>query len=94
MDQEHPWASLGVAAVAGTLPQPPKENVAGQPLSFFLVGGDKDPQIEAVRAVPAKLKENHYPTLYQEIPNQGNGYISDLGVFEQFVLWIVGLDRI
>lgn len=84
----------GVAAVAGSLAQAPKENVPNQRLSFFLVAGDRDPQIEAVRAVPAKLKENRFPLIYHEIPNQGNGYITDLAVFEQLVLWIVGLDRL
>lgn len=84
----------GVASVAGSLTQPPKENVPNQRLSFFLVAGDRDPQIEAVRAVPAKLRENRYPTSYHEIANQGNGYITDLAVFEQLVLWIVGLDRL
>lgn len=84
----------GVASVAGSLAQTPKENVPNQRLSFFLVAGDHDPQIEAIRAVPAKLKENHFPLIYHEVPNQGNGYITDLAVFEQMVMWIVGLDRI
>ncbi|MFT3882544.1 MAG: hypothetical protein QM703_23190 [Gemmatales bacterium] len=84
----------GVAAVAGSLAQAPKENVPNQRLSFFLVAGDRDPQIEAVRAVPSKLKENHFPLIYHEIPNQGNGYITELAVFEQLVLWVVGLDRL
>jgi len=84
----------GVAAVAGALPQPPKENLPGRPLSFFLVAGDRDPRIEAIRAVPAKLKAQHYPTLYHETPNQGSGYIADPIVLEQLILWIVGLDRI
>jgi hypothetical protein len=44
--------------------------------------------------VPIKLKENHYPTHYHENPELGNGYITDLTVLEQLVLWIVGLDRI
>lgn len=84
----------GVATVSGTLAQPPKENVANQRLSFFLVGGDKDPQIDAVRSVPAKLKEQHFPIFYFEIAGQGNGYISDLSIFEQMIQWIVGLDRL
>lgn len=84
----------GVASVAGSLAQAPKENVPNQRLSFFLVAGDRDPQIEVIRAVPAKLKENHFPLIYHEIPNQGNGYITDLAVFEQLVSWIVGLDRL
>jgi len=84
----------GVAAVGGSLAQTPKENVPNQRLSFFLVAGDRDPQIEAIRAVPTKLKENRFPVIYHEIANQGNGYITDLAVFEQLVLWIVGLDRL
>lgn len=84
----------GVAGVAGSLAQPPKENVPNQRLSFFLVAGERDPQIEAVRAAPGKLKENRFSVVYHEIPNQGNGYITDIAVFEQLVMWIVGLDRL
>lgn len=84
----------GVASVGGSLAQNPKENVPDQRLSFYLVAGDRDPQIEAIRAVPGKLKENRFPLHYQEIPNQGNGYITDLAIFEQMVLWIIGLDRL
>lgn len=84
----------GVASVGGSLSQVPKENVPDQRLSFFLVAGERDPQIEAIRAVPAKLKENRYPVVYHEIANQGNGYITDVAIFEQLVMWIVGLDRL
>ena len=35
-----------------------------------------------------------FPLVYHEIANQGNGYITDLAVFEQLVLWIIGLDRL
>lgn len=84
----------GVASVAGSLAQSPKENVPDQRLSFFLVSGDRDPQIEVIRAAPVKLKENKFPTIYHEVPNQGNGYITELSIFEQLVMWIVGLDRL
>jgi S1-C subfamily serine protease len=84
----------GVAAFGGALPQPPKENVANQRLSFFLAAGASDPRIEAVRAVPAKLKELYFPTQFHEVPNHGDGYVTDLAVFEQLVLWIIGLDRL
>ncbi|MBL8824468.1 MAG: PDZ domain-containing protein [Planctomycetia bacterium] len=84
----------GVASVGGSLAQPPKENVDQQRLSFFLVAGERDPQIEAIRAVPGKLKENRYPVNYFELTGQGNGYITDVNVFEQLIHWIIGLDRL
>ncbi len=84
----------GVAAVGGSMAQPPKENVPDQRLSFFLVAGERDPQIEVIRTTPAKLKENRFPVITHEIPGQGNGYITELAIFEQLVQWIVGLDRL
>lgn len=84
----------GVASVAGSLAQNPKENVPDQRLSFFLVAGDRDPQIQAIRATVGKIKENRFPLIYHEVSNQGNGYINDLTIFEQLVQWIVGLDRL
>ncbi|MFO0813750.1 MAG: PDZ domain-containing protein [Gemmatales bacterium] len=84
----------GVAVVGGSLAQPPKENVPERRLAFFLVAGDRDPQIEVIRAVPGKLKENKFSVMYHEIPNQGNGYINEVAIFEQLVQWIVGLDRL
>jgi serine protease Do len=84
----------GVAAVGGSLPLPPKENTPENRLSFFLVAGDRDPQIDAVRAVPGKLKESKYSVIYHEVANQGNGYINEISIFEQLVQWIAGLDRL
>src|SRR5262249_42865991 len=36
----------GVATVGATLGTPPGENLATQPLSFFIAGGDKDPDLK------------------------------------------------
>ncbi|HMP18235.1 MAG TPA: hypothetical protein PKD72_14520, partial [Gemmatales bacterium] len=80
----------GVASVGGSLAQPPKENIP----VFFLVAGDRDPQLEAIKVTPEKLLENKYPVNSYIIPGQGNGYITDLSVFEKLITWIIALDRL
>lgn len=82
----------GVAAVGGSLGQPPAENLAQQRLQFFLVTGDKDPDITKLRTVPEALKEKMFPVHYHEIAGQGTGYISDIAIFEKLILWIDSLD--
>lgn len=84
----------GVASVGGSLAQPPKENVPDQRLSFFLVAGERDPQIEVIKQAPTKLTENRFPVISHIVPGQGNGYITELAIFEQLIQWIDGLDRL
>src|SRR5262249_44722413 len=54
----------GVATTGAVLTSNPKERVPNQPLSFFLVVGEKDPIKEAVQASREKLGEHRYPVLF------------------------------
>jgi poly(3-hydroxybutyrate) depolymerase len=83
----------GVATTGAALDSHVKERAAGQPLSFFLVAGGKDPLVKAVAESKAKLAENKYPVIYREIPNMGHQYL-DLKTLEELVRWIDSLDRI
>jgi predicted esterase len=84
----------GAAAVGGVLPIEPKESVAHQRLSFFLIGGAKDPVVEGIRASKPKLTEKRFSVLYHEIADHGNGYVNDADLLRQLARWIDSLDRI
>src|SRR5438046_7409249 len=60
----------GVATTGAVLTTNPKERVPTQPLSFFLIVGEKDPIKEAVKASQDKLREHRYPTVYRELPDR------------------------
>jgi S1-C subfamily serine protease/predicted esterase len=83
----------GAAVFGGALPNLPRD-LSGPPLSFFLVGGGRDPEIEAFRAVKPALEERKFPVHYRELPEHGNGYVTDPGVLRTLISWIEGLDRI
>jgi hypothetical protein len=63
-------------------------------LLFFLVGGGRDPEIEAIRAVRGRLQEKMHPVLYRELPEHGNGYVTDPATLRDLIQWIEALDRI
>jgi hypothetical protein len=86
----------GVATTGAVLTTNPKERVPTQPLSFFLIAGEKDPIKEAVKASQDKLREHRYPTLYGELPEKGHQYFDDDSkkTFQELVRWIDSLDRI
>src|SRR5438045_9741956 len=65
----------GVATTGAVLTTNPKERVPTQPLSFFLVVGEKDPIREGVKASKDKLQEHRYPTLYREMKEEGHMYV-------------------
>jgi S1-C subfamily serine protease len=83
----------GVATTGAALSGPPKERVANEPVSFFLVAGGKDPLAKAVAETKDKLIEHKFPVVYREIPNMGHQYL-DLKTLEELVRWIDSLDRI
>src|SRR5262249_26267084 len=86
----------GVATTGAVLTTSPKERVATQPLSFFLIVGEKDPIKEAVKASQDKLREHRYPVIYRELTEKGHQYFDDDSkkTFEELVRWIDSLDRI
>ncbi len=87
----------GVATTGAALTSKPREKVANQPLSFFLIAGDKDPLRDAIKETKAKLTEYKYPVLFREIKDMGRQYIDGrLGIdtLHELVRWIDSLDRI
>jgi serine protease Do len=83
----------GVAAVGGVLHQPAKDNLAHQRLSFWLIGGARDPDIEAIRLVKPQLLANKFPVLYREIDGLGTGYLPDEADLAELIRWLDSLDR-
>lgn len=87
----------GVATTGAALSSNPRDKVVNQPLSFFLVVGDKDPLRDAVKETKTKLIDKKYPVIYREVPNLGRQYIDGrLGIdtLEELVRWIDSLDRL
>jgi S1-C subfamily serine protease/predicted esterase len=83
----------GVAAVGATLGTAPKDNVANQPLSFFICAGDKDPLLKDIVASKDLLAEKRFPVVFREMKESGKEYF-DLKTFTDFLAWLDSLDRI
>ncbi len=86
----------GVATTGAALSGNVRDKTTGQPLSFFLIVGDKDPLLDAVKESNGKLKERKYPVIYREIKDMGRQYIdSRIGIdtLEEVARWIDSLDR-
>jgi S1-C subfamily serine protease/predicted esterase len=83
----------GVCAVGAALGNPPKDNVANQPLSFFIAAGDKDPLLKDIVEGRDLLKEKRFPVLFREMKESGKEYF-DVKTFEEFLSWADSLDRI
>jgi S1-C subfamily serine protease len=81
-------------AVSGAVPgTQPKDNQPGQPLGFFLVVGDKDPNLKEIVEGVAKLREKKFPIIYREIKDFGKEYLTDV-VLVELQKWLDALDRI
>jgi poly(3-hydroxybutyrate) depolymerase len=83
----------GVAVSGAVLGIQPKDNLPTQPLSFFLVAGDKDPLLKDIEETRDKLKEKRFPIIYREIKEFGKEYI-DQKTLDELVVWLDSLDRI
>jgi len=83
----------GVAATGAVLGNQPKDAVPTQPLSFFIIGGSKDPLIKDIAASKAQLTEKKYPVVYREIADFGKEYL-DEKTFDELRRWMDSLDRI
>jgi S1-C subfamily serine protease len=86
----------GVATVAAHYASNPREKVPGQPLSFFLVVGGKDPLKPAVKETKEKLLKLKYPVIEREVTNMGHEYIdgkAGVPTLEELVRWLDTLDR-
>jgi S1-C subfamily serine protease len=86
----------GVATVGATLGSNPREKVFNQPLSFFLIIGQKDPLRPGVTETKEKLTKLKYQVIEREIPNMGHEYIDGRGgipTLEELIRWVDSLDR-
>jgi serine protease Do len=87
----------GVATTGTALTGNPRDKTPGQPLSFFVIVGDKDPLLDSVKETNSKLKERKYPVIFREIKNMGRQYIDGrdgIDTLEEVARWIDSLDRI
>jgi dienelactone hydrolase len=83
----------GVATTGATLGTQPKDNVANQPLSFFVVGGEKDPLIKDIAQAKPALAEKRFPVIYRAIKDFGKEYMDQATLIELCV-WLDSLDKI
>lgn len=83
----------GVAVSGAVLGINAKDNLPTQPLSFFLIAGDKDPLLKDIQETRDKLKEKRFPVIYREIKEFGKEYI-DQKTLDELVVWLDSLDRI
>jgi poly(3-hydroxybutyrate) depolymerase len=83
----------GVGTVGAVLGTAPRDNVANQPLSFFVSAGDKDPLVKDIKESVGLLTEKRFPVVYREMKDSGKEYF-DAVTFADFVAWLDSLDRI
>jgi S1-C subfamily serine protease/predicted esterase len=83
----------GVAATGAVLGTQPKDNLAGQPLSFFVVAGGKDPLAKEIAESAKQLTEKKFPVVHREVAEMGKEYL-DAKTFAELVRWIDSLDRL
>jgi serine protease Do len=81
----------GAAPIGAALSNQPKDNVANQRLSFFIVAGAKDPLGPAIQDGRSKLAEHKFPVVYRELP--GSPQYLDAGTLQDMVRWLDSLDR-
>jgi S1-C subfamily serine protease/predicted esterase len=83
----------GVGTVGAVLGTNPKDNIANQPLSFFICGGDKDPSLKEIKESRDLLIERRFPVVFREMKESGKEYF-DAATFTDFVAWLDSLDRV
>src|SRR5262249_31996968 len=86
----------GVATVGAAMGGNPRERMANQPLSFFLVAGGRDPLKAGIAATKARLTEHKYPVVHREVGPMGHEYLdgkNGVPTLEELVRWIDSLDR-
>ncbi|MBN9521730.1 PDZ domain-containing protein [bacterium] len=83
----------GVAAVGAPLGSPPRDNVATQPLQFFVAAGGRDPELKDIEAGKAQLDAQRFPVSYRLMKDAGREYL-DGPTFAEFQNWLDALDRL
>ena len=82
-----------VAMTGAILGTAPKDNLPGQRLSFFIVGGDKHPDFKVIEAAPKALAEKKFPTVWRPMKDYGKEYM-DQNTLNELARWLDSLDRI
>jgi serine protease Do len=82
----------GVATTSAVLANQPKDNVASQRLSFFIVAGGQDPLLAGIQESRTRLTAHKYPVVYREIAERGHQYL-DTPTLQELIRWIDSLDR-
>ena len=83
----------GVAVTGSVLGTQPKEPVPGQPLAFFIVGGEQDPLVKEIAEAKPRLTEKKYPVVYRQLKEFGKEYLLDT-TLEELKAWLDSLDKI
>ena len=83
----------GVATTGAALGNPPKDVVPTQPLSFFIVAGERDPLFKEIEQSKVLLEGKKYPVFYRAIPEFGKEYLT-VPVMQELQRWMDSLDRI
>ena len=66
--------------------------MANQPLSFYLVAGEKDPLRGPIKDSKEKLSAAKHTAVYVELKDMGHQYF-DRATLDELVRWIDSLDR-
>jgi poly(3-hydroxybutyrate) depolymerase len=83
----------GVATLGAVLGTNPKDNIANQPLSFFIAGGDKDPLLKEIVENKNLLNEKRFLVVFREMKESGKEYCDGI-TFNDLILWLDSLDKI
>lgn len=83
----------GVATTGAVLSTQPKEPVPGQPLSFFIVGGEQDPLVKDIAEAKPRLTEKKHAVIYRQLKDFGKEYLLET-TLEELKIWLDSLDRI
>ena len=83
----------GVAVTGAVLGTAPKEPVPGQPISFYIVGGEQDPLVKEIAEAKPKLIEKKYPIIYRQLKDFGKEYLME-STLDELKRWLDSLDRI
>ena len=83
----------GVATTGASLGTQPKDNLPNQPLSFYIVGGEKDPAIKTIAESKPALIDKRFPVIYRQLKDFGKEYMLQETLLELCV-WIDSIDKI
>ena len=83
----------GVATTGASLGTQPKDNLPNQPLSFYIVGGEKDPAIKTIAESKPALVDKRFPVIYRQLKDFGKEYMLQETLLELCV-WIDSIDKI